>query len=117
MKKSKNKIYNKKHQIIQVILYIKDNNLKHKTKLYQPKVEFYLTQKFINLKNWCNKKKIKQKMKKKLRERERERERGNIFCVRKLCIEWKRKCQIYSKILKIRRVKIKEDKKVEKEWY
>ena len=51
MKKSKNKIYNKKHQIIQVILYIKDNNLKHKTKLYQPKVEFYLTQKFINLKN------------------------------------------------------------------
>ena len=30
---------------------IKDNNLKHKTKLHQPKVEFQLTQKFINLKN------------------------------------------------------------------
>ena len=113
-KKSKNKIYNKKHQIIQVILYIKDNNLKHKTKLYQPKVEFYLTQKFINLKNWCNKKKSNKKWKTNW---ERERERGKIFCVRKLCIEWKRKCQIYSKILKIRRVKIKEDKKVEKEWY
>ena len=51
-------------------------------------------------------------MKKKLRERERER--GNIFCVRKLCIEWKRKCQIYSKMFRIRRVKIKEDKKVKK---
>ena len=51
------------------------------------------------------------------RERERERERSNIFCVRKLCIEWKRKCQIYSKMLRIRRVKIKEDKKIEKEWY
>ena len=39
-------------------------------------------------------------MKNKLRERERERERerGNLFSVRKLCIEWKRKCQIYSKI-------------------
>ena len=73
-KKSKNKIYNKKHQIIQVILYIKDNNLKHKTKLYQPKVEFYLTQKFINLKNWCNKKKNQTKNEKKI-ERERERER------------------------------------------
>ena len=72
-KKSKNKIYNKKHQIIQVILYIKDNNLKHKTKLYQPKVEFYLTQKFINLKNWCNKKKSNKKWKTNW-EREREGE-------------------------------------------
>ena len=37
--------------------------------------------------------------------------------MRKLCIEWKRKCQIYSKILRIRRVKINEAKKIEKEWY
>ena len=44
-------------------------------------------------------------------------EREPFLCVRKLCIEWKRKCQIYSKILRIRRVKIKENKKVEKEWY
>ena len=59
-------------------------------------------------------------MKNKLRERERkrEREREVTFCVKKLCIEWKKKnCQIYSKMLRIRRVKIKEDKKVEKEWY
>ena len=48
---------------------------------------------------------------------ERERERSNIFCVRKLCIEWKRKCQIYSKMLRIRIIKIKEDKRVEREWY
>ena len=89
-KKSKNKIYNKKHQIIQVILYIKDNNLKHKTKLYQPKVEFYLTQKFINLKNWCNKKKkIKQIVKNKLWERERER--GNIFLCEKTMHRMKKK--------------------------
>ena len=48
----------------------------------------------------------------------RERESEVTFpCLRKLCIEWKRKCQIYSKMLIIRRVKIKEDKKVEKEWY
>ena len=53
-------------------------------------------------------------MKNKERERERERERSNIFCMRKLCITWKRKYQIYSKILRIRRVKINEDKKVEK---
>ena len=26
-----------------------------------------------------------------VRERERERERSNIFCVRQLCIEWKKK--------------------------
>ena len=51
------------------------------------------------------------------RERERERERNNLFCVRELCIEWKGKCQIYSKMLRIRRAKIKEDKTVEKEWY
>ena len=37
--------------------------------------------------------------------------------MRKLCIEWKRKCQIYSKILRIRKLKIKEDENVEKEWY
>ena len=30
-------------------------------------------------------------MKKKIeRERERERERDNIFCVRKICIDWER---------------------------
>ena len=71
----------------------------------QPKIEFELIQKFINLKNWCNKK-FKQEMKKKLREREW-----------KLCIEWKKKSQIYSKMLRTIRVKIKENKKVEKEWY
>ena len=49
--------------------------------------------------------------------REREKERNNLFCVRELCIEWKGKCQIYSKMLRIRRAKIKEDKTVEKEWY
>ena len=49
-------------------------------------------------------------MKNKLRERERE----VTFFVRKLCIEWKRKCQIYSKMLRIRKVKVKEDTKVEK---
>ena len=55
---------------------MKDNNLKHKTKLHQPKVKFQLTQKFINLKNWCNKNKKNQTKneKKKLWERERERE-------------------------------------------
>ena len=37
--------------------------------------------------------------------------------MRKLCIEWNRKCQIYSNMLRIRRVKIKEDKRVENEWY
>ena len=45
-------------------------------------------------------------------ERERERERDvTFFCVRKLCIKWKRTCQIYSNMLKIRTVKIKEDKR------
>ena len=58
---------------------------------------------------------IKEKWKKKkLRERERE---VTFFCVRKLCLEWKRKCQIYRNMLRIRRVKIKEDKRVENEWY
>ena len=33
-----------------------NNNLKHKTKLYQPKLEFLKTQKPINLKQRCNKK-------------------------------------------------------------
>ena len=51
-------------------------------------------------------------------ERERERERDvTFFCVRKLFIKWKRTCQIYSNMLRIRRVKIKEDKMVENEWY
>ena len=59
-------------------------------------------------------------MKKKF-EREREREEGgggrgsNLFCVRKLCIEWKRKCEIYSKMLRIRIVKIQEDKRATRE--
>ena len=40
---------------------------------------------------------------------ERERERENLFCVRKkICIKWEK--QIYSKIMSIRRDKIKEDK-------
>ena len=48
-----------------------NNNLKHKTKSYQPKLEFLKTQKFINLKWRCNKKiKIHQNIK---RERQRER--------------------------------------------
>ena len=46
------------------------------------------------------KEKIKQKMKSKLRETEH-------FCVRKLYIEWKRKFQIYNKMLRIRIVKKK----------
>ena len=60
-------------------------------------------------------KKYKKKQKMKIKLRERVRERSNLFCVRKLYIEGKIKCQIYSKMLRIRRVKIKEDKKVEKE--
>ena len=59
--------------------------------------------------------KIKKKSNKKWKNWERER--SNLFWVRKLCIEWKGKCQIYSKMLRIKRVKIKENKKVEKEWH
>ena len=60
---------------------------------------------------------IKKKSNKKI-EKQIEKEREvTFFCVRKLCIEWKNKCQIYSKMLRIRRVKIKKDKRVEKEWY
>ena len=33
-----------------------NNNSKHKTKSYQPKLEFLKAQKFINLKRRCNKK-------------------------------------------------------------
>ena len=51
------------------------------------------------------------------RERERERERELFFCVQKLYIEWERKWQIYNKIMRIKRAKIKEDKGIEKEWY
>ena len=56
-------------------------------------------------------------MKNKLRERERERERerSNLFCMRKLCTEWKRNCQIYNKMLRIRIVKIKKDERIERE--
>ena len=32
--------------------------------------------------------------------------------MRKLCVKWKGKCQIYNKMLRIRRVKIKGDEKV-----
>ena len=32
-----------------------NNNLKHKIKSYQPKLEFLKTQNFINLKRRCNK--------------------------------------------------------------
>ena len=55
-------------------------------------------------------------MKNKLRERERERERerSSIFMWENYAKNEKRKCQIYSKMLRIRRVKIKEDKKIEK---
>ena len=51
------------------------------------------------------------------KERERERERSNLFCVRKLSIEWKRKCQIYNNMLRIKRVNINAEKRVENEWY
>ena len=44
---------------------------------------------------------------------ERERERGNHFCVGKLCIKWKREWEIYGKRMRIRRVKIKKDKRIE----
>ena len=56
-------------------------------------------------------------MKNKLRERERKRkrERGNFLCEKTMHRMKKKNCQIYSKMLRIRRVKIKEDKKVEKE--
>ena len=62
-------------------------------------------------------KKMKNKLRERERESEREREREVTFFMRKLCIEWNRKCQIYSNKLRIRRVKIKEDKRVENEWY
>ena len=44
----------------------------------------------------------------------RERERSSIFMWENYAKNEKRKCQIYSKMLRIRRVKINEDKKVEK---
>ena len=34
--------------------------------------------------------KIKKKKSTKIEERERERERDNLFCMRKICIEWER---------------------------
>ena len=37
--------------------------------------------------------------------------------MQKLYIEWERKWQIYNKIMRIKRAKIKEDKGIEKEWY
>ena len=43
------------------------------------------------------------------RERERERERDNLFCMRKYT-QNEREWKIYSKMMEIRRVKIKEDK-------
>ena len=67
----------------------------------------------------CKKNKKLDKIKNRERERERERERGRevTFFVWKKCVEWKEKCQIYSKMMRIRRVKIKEDKRIENEWY
>ena len=40
-------------------------------------------------------------------ERERERERNNLFCMGKMFIECER--QIYNKMMRIRRAKIKKD--------
>ena len=42
---------------------------------------------------------------------------NKIFCEEKLCIHWKRECQIYTKMVIIRRNKINEDKEKDKEWY
>ena len=42
--------------LIDLVSSVNNNNLKHKTKSYQPKLEFLKTQKFINLKQRCNKK-------------------------------------------------------------
>ena len=54
------------------------------------------------------------------REREREREREKLFCEGKVCKEWKREWQIYSKSVWIRndqkrkmKGKMKSDVKVE----
>ena len=70
----------------------------------------------IILKQRCKKNKTSTK---KLRERERERERERItfFCEEKLCKEWKKERQIYSKMLWIRRDKIREDEGKDEEWY
>ena len=73
-----------------------------------------------NIKNYQPKVEMQEKKKHQKIERERERERENLlllFCVRKLCIEWKRWWQIYSKKVWIRRDKIKEDGGKEEEWY
>ena len=56
-------------------------------------------------------------MKNKLREREREREREvevTILCGKNYAQNG-RECQIYINMMRIRRVKIKEDKMIEKE--
>ena len=75
-----------------------NDNLKHKTKLYQPKLEFLKTQKFINLKQRCSKKiKIHQNI-------EREREREKPF-VRENYAKNGKEWQIYSKREGIRRDK------------
>ena len=47
----------------------------------------------------------------------REREREPFYCEGKLCIKWKKKWQIYSKRVRIRKEKIKEDKEKDEEWY
>ena len=52
-----------------------------------------------------------------MREKEREREREVTFLCEKTMHRMKKKCQIYSKMLRIRRVKINADKKVDKKWY
>ena len=53
-------------------------------------------------------------MKNKLREREREREGEETFQCEKTMHRIKKNCQIRSKMLRIRRVKINEDKKIDK---
>ena len=45
--------------------------------------------------------------KKKKKQKKNLRERNNIFCVEKLCIEWERELQIYSKRWGIRKTKNK----------
>ena len=58
-----------------------------------------------NIKNYQPK--VEMQEKKKHQKIEREREREPFFCEGKLCIEWKRLWQIYSKRVWIRRDKNK----------
>ena len=40
-----------------------------------------------------------------------ERERENFLCVVKICIEWERVANLYSKMMGIRKAKIKENER------